>query len=265
MRILIVVVVYQNFHFSQEWLSTARNKNLDIIIVDNTKETIFSKELSLECKKSGISILHNPKNSGYMPSLKYLNESGIRLSVYDFVCLSNSDVKLDDNFAHDLSLTHIPSEALVLGPKIVSLRTGSNQNPQILHRPTLKYYKLLKLVLTSSALAYPYFFLGKIKGMLSRENRKVSKCTEVYAVHGSFIIFKSICFEIPNFLDGFNFLFGETVIIAEKLRRAGGKCVVLEKPIVFHKEHENTGFWGRSKTFALQRHSTERIIEEFYK
>jgi hypothetical protein len=92
-----------------------------------------------------------------------------------------------------------------------------------------------------------YNVLSIVKNLLKGRSRKpvsqehAAEVREIYAPHGSCVLFNRTYFEVGASIEHGAFLFGETITVAEWVRRKGLRIVYDPRIAIQHKEHSTTG------------------------
>jgi GT2 family glycosyltransferase len=87
---------------------------------------------------------------------------------------------------------------------------------------------------------------------------------DIYAGHGSFMIFTSAFFQKCPKMDYPVFLFCEEIFLAEKVRSIGGKTTYCPSIKIHDKEHASTGKMKLSKYCKYNFEALTYIIRHFY-
>ncbi|OQW46811.1 MAG: hypothetical protein A4S09_02575 [Proteobacteria bacterium SG_bin7] len=263
MRVEIICVNYFSATDVRKFVSSvlcAKNsENVNILIVDNSCDEREFKHLS------DISSINPEKirvsNAGQ--NLGYFGASQLALDLIqkrqgempDYVIISNPDIVIAEDFFSQLK--RVKSNSPVIGPKIISGRTGENQNPYMINRPTRLRMQLYKWIFGILPVNFVYQYLSGLKQALfsfpkldlpvdANTDSKVS-----YAIHGSFIIFNRSYFTAGgNFKYG-SFLFGEEIFVAETCLKLKLQIAYVPVLTVEHKEHVATGLFPKLKTLRF--------------
>lgn len=270
-KFLIILVNYQSdaciYQYIEMLLNTANFQELEIIITNN--KAVDSVRLNNFCQRfTNIKILEPSQNLGYLGgahfALRYYLETVKKLP--QFVILSNPDIEIvDKDFFSQLST--IQEEAEVLGPQIISVYKGDNQNPFYKNRISQRKLKLIRFVTTNTALYTGYRFLFNLKKLLkpSFQDNNRTEAIRVYAVHGAFIIFRDTFFKNGGTLDYRLFLFGEEIYIAEMCRKFNMKMLYIPTLKVRHHEHQMTGTLKTKQLIGYLNQSIQFLLEDFFK
>lgn len=188
--------------------------------------------------------------------------------------ISNVDLRLADSvFFEQLgTLASIPDLGAV-APSIYSDLTGIDQNPYMKTRPSrrrMHAYKwlyrnwmVLNLYELSAALFHRARTVLKISRTLSADSVQHTRET-IYAPHGSLIILSKQYFERGGDLNFPEFLFGEEIYIAEKMRSLGLKVIYEPRLRVMHEEHHSTKLLKSRKIAEYAAASAAYCADSFF-
>lgn len=213
--------------------------------------------LNLNCLR--LDVINAPENLGYFggaqKALESLQEDKTQ-TFPEFVIISNTDIHIQDNsFIDRLGSLSLKENCAILAPKIVSELSCKDQNPYMIHRPKKWRMHFYKWIFATPGLNILYPLLAVIKkniqlycskrGQTNATSKQLiqldKNCREIYAPHGSFMIFTRAYFQFGGTFLHQPFLFGEEITVAEFARNKD--LSVLYCPIlqVYHEEHVTTG------------------------
>jgi hypothetical protein len=214
---------------------------IDIYVVDNSTERIGLSEFQDYLATSGLSATVLPSdNVGYFPAAEMaLRELAKNKRDYDYVSVSNVDLRLDPAFFSTLESMPVDTRMGVLAPSIISDKRKSNLNPKIVNRPSRA-----SLMKTAAIFQYPWLFiayqaLSNIKSIVWN-SRKSDVPEFMYAPHGSFIVFTRRYLELGGNFSYPRFLFGEEIFVAESCRRLHLKIRLAPELKVHDIDHGST-------------------------
>lgn len=262
-----------------------KNKNVEVVIVDNASKNDTGKELEEFYKENNkMHIIINDENLGFARGnnigFKYAKE---KLNA-DFIIMCNNDTYLlQDNFLDLIIEEFGNSDFAVLGPRI--LLPSNKTNPVIKKLPTVKQLKrhLIKTTLSYiTSLLYINKLYTFLKELLKRILRKtklnnqevteqVNKRYENIVLHGCFFIFSKNYIEKFDGLDERTFLYKEEELLALRLKNNNLKSVYNPKIEIFHNEDSATNAITKNdrkkKIFVCKNQikSTKILIEEMEK
>ena len=270
--VLFLLVCYYNeeetIKMVEEQILKQDYKNIRIIVTINGAKDL-SKFQHLAHIEPRFSFVISQQNIGY------LNGADLGLKTFcktqtlpDFAILSNSDVTIQNmSFISELISKHSNSKNAVIGPSIISSLTGHNQNPMYEHRLSKTRLQLILLFFSNYLLYIIYNTLALIKRKLfmPSANIKNNITKDVYALHGSFIVFKSDYFNSGATLNYPAFLFGEELFIAEQCIKKNLTQQYDSSLSVIHHEHQTTSVFKNRKLLAYHFEALNFIYKTYYK
>lgn len=269
-KLLFLCVNYNSYeeldNFIKSIIVTTQNHNeetqIDIMIADNT---VHNNKFMSFPNHNNINIDFRPyhENLGYMGGImKLINDKGIdRVKDYEYVVFSNVDLILDKTFIKQL--LSVPKNKKIgwIAPKIFSKSEKKDRNPKILRRPSKAHLNKLFILFRYPILYILYHnFIYKFR----RKQQKHIFKSEIYAGHGSLMIF-SKAFIVNNIDFRFpSFLFGEELFFAELNRLSNLKVIYVPEIKVFDIDHISTSSLKRIHYCKLNKESLEKIINLFW-
>lgn len=264
-RILLICVNYNSYCELYNFLKSANNsvKNslssvcVDVYIVDNStevKDVIISdfSDLNISISRHG--------NLGYLGGAFYIINSLDCISKYDYIIISNVDLIIDDSFFSKLSLISPSCQIGWIVPSIFSESENRDRNPKVINR-----YSKFRLYLLYFMYKYPFLHFLYQKTLYKRKyiNKQYNQM-EIYAGHGSFMIFTKAFFSKNTNLNYPVFLFGEEIYFAELMRKSLLKVVYFPDLKVIDKEHVSTSKMKSSLFYKYNREAIKYLISTFY-
>ncbi|WP_156957117.1 hypothetical protein [Synechococcus sp. KORDI-49] len=254
------------------------NASLYIDIVDNSR-SFDPESIPKNNKKSNIFIRHIKPvfNLGFYNSAHQVVSSSL---VADFTVVANPDIEYASDFVRNLISNPLLDNPIVIGPSIYS--GGADQNPQILKRPSKTYHEFMKIIYAFNMFYAVYDLLSKIKSWMvgfcsnncpkalnlkSQTNALLNTdvATPIYAPHGSCVIVNKCALQHGIDFKHFSFLFGETIMLAEKCLNFGVPIYHISRLRVFHSRHASTGSVIRdSRIVRHQFYACSHILKLYY-
>jgi GT2 family glycosyltransferase len=205
-------------------------------------------------------------NVGYFGAAHRVLQSLCAERLPDWIVVSNTDIRLPQSDLFD-RLAQMQFAPAVIAPRIISGRTGLDQNPFHLTRPSA-FRMLVNRILPRVPVL---FWLLQVQCAVKRRIRRFiapqtspaqSRPAKIYAPHGAFIIFNRKYFEEGGNLNVGAFLFAEEKFVAETCRRL--KLDVLYVPAieVIHDEHVSTG--QNPAVPRFQAEAADYLYHEFF-
>jgi GT2 family glycosyltransferase len=253
---------------------------IHIYIVDNGSPQTIQRALAEKFEKSSdTTLILSNQNCGFAKG----NNLGIRAAIADrcdFVACLNNDIAIDDTHAliHCINACYTDDKSIaVIGPEVIAKR-GIRQNPYMMNRmrqSEISWY--IKTYTTRfGKLKYwtQFYYLPLLRKLFSKNTTTSSPGSSinsssdyVYALHGSCLIFTPMFFTAFKGFDEDTFLFGEELILAEKVYQANMRCWFCADTKVFHEEDVSTdaylrGSQGSRKTkfFLRNQYNSYRYL-----
>ena len=250
-KILFITVNYRNTEITENFIQSFENldlkENASIVIVDNdsTKESKESLKSISKKSKLDIRLVFCSNNLYYWGGANYvLKKLNLDIDNFpDWIIICNNDI-IFNKIDLIVKLQNIKSNNYaVLAPSIISTKSKKNQNPHILNP-----------ISTLGRLYYNIFFINSVTGLIIYKlrtmlnnifnmysNKKIIKPMEIYAPHGSFMIFSKIFFNNGGWIDSNFEMFAEELTTAEIVKRLKMKIFFNPDLEVMHDEHSISG------------------------
>lgn len=265
MKILIAAANHNSFNSLKIYINSIENsvKNckahleLKIIIADNSQKFIALDKNSL------LNIDHvKVQNLGYLNSIQSaIDKIQMNINDFSFVIISNVDVALSTNFFEILTNTKINPSIGWIAPSIISKLEGLDRNPKIISRPSLLRLRTLKTMYR-----YPILFRC-YNNFIYRQRRKNKIKTEIvniYAGHGSLMIFTDYFIKTIENFSYFSFLFNEEIHFAELVARRNLKTIYMKELVVEDGDHVSTSKIPSKELMNLNVISLKNIIDNYF-
>lgn len=236
-KYVFCLLVYRNSADLTDCLNSIKEKVNDYkVIVVNSYYDDESKSVFEKIAKENDCDFINVENKGY----GYGNNRGIEYALknydFDYFVVSNSDIIIKKFEESEFLLNN---KDCVVAPVITTLN-GKAQNPYWIKKAPKAEKLLYKGQKKKSNFIY---FLGvginkifRICG-LKKFLRNKEKTMEIYACHGSFVLFPRSVFEKLGLIYDENmFLFAEEAYLAHLFEDAGIKTVLTKDIEILHKE-----------------------------
>lgn len=247
----IIVVSYFSANDLKKLVDSLTGQDLQtwrLTVVDNSDDGAERERITKMLRNdSRLQLSDNRRNVGYFGGARIALQS-IDLSTAEIVIVSNADIELSTSqtLTHLLQLRRsLPPDVGILAPRILSSRSGLDQNPHLILRPTVKQQRQRMRRMRNPATAQLAILGSLVKRTLRgrRQNFVVREFMDVYAAHGSFMVFFDEYFRRGGSLDHPTLLFGEELSVAEKSRSIGLRTVYDPSITVRHVEHGQMGFF----------------------
>ena len=271
MEVLFLLINYNNSNevisFVDTQLALQKNADYKVVIVNYGDQKIQPYDIK-NITHDKVWIINPEKNLGYLNGAHYAYEYYIEHSKSnpELVILCNTDIEFcSEYFIQNLQTFKINNVGII-GPEIKSSLTGHFQNPIYEKRPDRIRLKIW-LMFFSTYLTYLLYQSGAyLKRIIG--NSLTSKPTEdereVYAVHGSFIIFTKEFFANNCTLKYPLFLYCEELYLAEQCRIKNLKVVFLPSQKIIHHEHSTSGIFKNRKHVSWLYKSVRFIVQTYF-
>ena len=264
MRFLFVPVNYNSYDSLNAYikavgcaLKTTGDETIqvDIHVADNSSEPMEVDQLD------GLTIcVRHYDNPGYLSAaLKTIYAADI--PSYDYIIISNVDVLVDESFFASMKDIEVDKQTAWIAPAIFSESEKRDVNPKIQERYSKKRLQQLQLLFRFPLLYHLYTQTVYRKKVITATQKPQQ---DIYAGHGSFMIFTSAFFQKCPKMDYPVFLFCEELFLAEKVRSIGGKTTYCPSIKIHDKEHASTGKMKLSRYCKYNFEALTYIIRHFY-
>ena len=281
MKVLFVPVTYNSYDALDNYIASVGKAleaaadstiSVKIHVADNST---FSRneECGMWNENSQRAETTHYDNPGYLPAaLKTVYSEDY--ASYDYIIISNVDVTLDETFFTALRDLKPDPDTVWIAPFIWSPSEHRDVNPKIQERYTKKRLRLLRLFFRFPLVWYTY---SKSVYRLRKGNQGDNSASDIsltshhspltsniYAGHGSFMIFRPAIFQQEPPLNYPVFLFCEEIFMAEMARRIGKKTTHCPSVKVWDCEHASTGLMGLWRYCKYNHDALSYIIKHFY-
>ena len=205
-----------------------------------------------------VAIADNSKNNlGYLGGALSIYNN--RVKNYDFVSISNVDLQLAPDFFQQLMLINDETIGWI-APDIYTEKINRHENPYMLTRPTKRHFFIWNIIYSSTFIYRMYHWLY----MLKNRQKKVYPACDIYAGHGSFMLFtKAFTKHYPE-LHFPAFMYGEEIFMAELVRAAGLKVQYAPHLQIANTGNISTGVVNQSLKSQWSKVSLKAIKQRFF-
>ena len=247
MSIKIITVNYKDFKPTENLIKSIVNCNisstLKIVIIDNesTDDSLLSLNMLRKKTNLDIEIIPSSKNSYYWGGIN-LGLTDNNKKDYDWIIACNNDIEFNDCTFFE-KLNHLEKDCYsIIAPQIISSLTNKDLNPFMLKPISFiydLYYSLYYLNFFTSKIVHK---IGRLIGIINKLSKiKKSLNCQIYAGHGSCMIFSKDFFSNGGFLDtGFS-MYGEEISTAEIAKKINSQIYYIPSLSIIHNEHQSTG------------------------
>ena len=264
MRFLFVPVNYNSYDSLNAYIKAVSHAlqmtdddsiHADIHVADNSSKP---QEITLD-ERVTISAKHYD-NPGYLQAALNTIYSA-DLSSYDYIIISNVDVLVDELFFVSFKDLSIDQQTAWIAPAIYSESEKRDVNPKIQERYSKKRLKQLRLLVRFPLLYHLYTKTVYRKKVITATQKPQQ---DIYAGHGSFMIFTSEFFRNCPEMNYPVFLFCEEIFLAEKDKSIGCKTTYCPSVKIHDKEHASTGKMKLARYCKYNYEALNYIINQFY-
>lgn len=259
-KISIVILNYNTYVDTIKLLINLNNqdfKYFSVVIVDNKSNNNSVNEIDKFIKKFDsnypITFIKSEVNGGY----SFGNNLGMKFSIsegYENILVLNSDIIIESSqFLSSLYDRMKKKDVAVIGPKIY--QKGIPEMPLYSRRFSADREIIQNL-----------FFVFTI--LINRVKRRKYKFheQEVYSVSGCCFLIDSKILKEINFFDEKVFLYGEELILSEKLYRIQQKTLFYPVLSVIHNHSQSVGsIYNQKRIMDMQRESIMYYLEKYRK
>lgn len=265
--VYIVIVNYNNSHYSIECLNSIKNSEVDyrLYIVDNNSKIEEREKLSELKNYKNVELFFLNQNIGYFPALDYAYQRiRDRLNTADYLVIGNNDLQFSERFFKLLIHKNYSNSTYVVCPDIVNC-DDNHQNPAV----KVKYSKKQLLFLD---LYHSGYIIAIIINLISKyiKFRGSQKSKNGWKEPGFISIGYGACYvltqhywkhitEIPNYL----FLMNEENALSDLVFKNGGRIYYDPELIVNHMEHSSVAIAPKKKIYRICQQSYKESKKHF--
>ena len=252
----------------QSLIACSLPESLKVAIADNACSTETTSKLNnlSDSFKLNMDIFPFNENRYYWPAAKQVlsNLKASSIDYPDWVMVCNNDITFPDKDFFKKLIKIDPIKFPIIGPKILN-DTNESLNPFM----TKPLSWIGHLYWWLYFLSYPgsicLLGLKKILGKFyhKKNPKNMDQAKEVYAIHGSAILFSSSFFNKGGWLDDNFDLYGEELSVAGIAKKIGAAITYYPELKIIHHEHANTGQTNNKLLFEKARES-HRYIQSTY-
>jgi GT2 family glycosyltransferase len=276
--VLILGVIYNSWKDTVRFVDSITccfDREANLILVDNSEISPDPSFMDRIKEYDFITYIKSGKNLGYFQGARY----GLNYYLKDnpvipkWIIVCNVDIIFDTRLLMNKlrPCENIPDLG-VIAPAIISDKWKTDYNPFRMERIPLKKLTFYRVIYSSILIHNGYILLHYLKKFsiktwhkISANRRNPSSQSEnIYAPHGSCIIFNKNYFEKGGTLDHPTFLFGEEIFVGETAGRLGLKLLYLPEIKVLHYEHSSIGNFISRRINKYYKQSIEDMINNFY-
>lgn len=267
MRVLLACVTYNSYEETYRFVASveaaarkAGNVAVTVAVGDNTEDN--ARDLNF--RSDAIEVCSYPyrTNLGYLGcAFRMLTEMGReRLEAYDYVSISNVDLALDEDFF--VNLSHVDADGIGwIAPDIYTPGRGTHENPFMMHRPDRRHFLKWRMMYASPLL---YGLMKRISYSRHSHRPEAADRVEMYAGHGSFMLFTRAFISTFAVFEYPSFMYAEEIFFAELLLRCRLKVVYMPELKISNVGSVSVSLLGRSWECRCNRQSLDAVRHMFF-
>ena len=178
---------------------------------------------------------------------------------YDFVSISNVDLELAEDFFEHLLAIEDTSIGWI-APDIYTDKIDRHENPYLLTRPTKRNFAIWNIIYSSTFIYRFYHGLYLLKS----RHTKVYPESDIYAGHGSFMLFTKSFVTKNSEIHFPGFMYGEEIYLAELTRKAALRVRYVPTLRIANVGNINTGLINQSRKSEWSKESLRAIYKAFF-
>lgn len=205
-----------------------------------------------------IKIADNSENNlGYLGGASAVYNT--QTNGYDFVSISNVDLKMAEDFFEKL-LAIDTTDIGWIAPDIYTDKIDRHENPYMLSRPTRRNFFIWNMIYSNTWIYRMYHALYLLKNKKS----KLYPACNIYAGHGSFMLFTKTFVNKNAELHFPGFMYGEEIYMAELVRKAQLKVSYCPTLHIANTGNISTGLINQARKSQWSKESLRAIYKQFF-
>ncbi len=247
---------------------------LHAVVIDNSQPPAKDAGFDALAQEEGFEVVVPPENLGYFGGAAFGFDHFTKSApMPDWVIVSNPDILLHDTgFFQKLHTLHQQTSCAMVAPGIMSSLTGDNQNPYMKQRPGKSITSFRRHIASNVLVFNAYERLSHakrgVRGLFKRSKRMLASTpgdvAQIYAPHGSFIVFNKAYFAAGGTLKYEPFLYGEENYVAELAMQMDLPVLYDPRLQVTHEEHATTGLLKSGTMVGIIHDARTYLYEQFY-
>lgn len=265
---LIIPVNYNSYDSLKSYLDSLsaslkvlmdNELSVDVVVADNSTQKETIDRINNEFRRFEVV---NIENKGYFGGAFEIYNTIESIAKYDYVIISNVDLRVDESFFSILASKQITEEVGWLAPAIISKQENRDMNPKIVNRYSKRQMQLLLLM-------YKFPIIKRIYLKTMHKAKHIDAVVNhderfIYAGHGAmFILTKSFVGKNKH-LSYPVFLYGEEIYMGEEMRKSGLKTLYLPSLRVYDDAHVSTGTIKRSLNSRYNVEAMTYLLKKYY-
>ena len=197
-------------------------------------------------------------NKGYLGGAQEIYNQ--KAQGYDYVSISNVDLQVEEDFFEQLVAVDTKDLGWI-APDIYTDKINRHENPYMLTRPTKRNFCIWNIIYSCTWIYRMYHRLYVLK---SQKAKNYPAC-EIYAGHGSFMLFTKAFVSAYPELQFPGFMYGEEIYMAELVRAAGLKVQYIPTLRIANIGNVNTALINQKQKSAWSKQSLHAIYNRFFR
>ena len=232
---------------------------LKVVIVDNASSIsdlkLLKKFVKLFSEKINIELIESKFNRGYSSGLN-LGLDGLVSNEYDYIVMSNNDLRYSFDFVKNLYSKRFPDDVFVVFPDVIT-DGRQHENPRFIKKINKRRQFLYWLYYQNYNIARLIDFTLNILNLGNRNKirTKLLNTTEIYLGVGACFILTINYLNRFDLLDDSVFLWGEECLLSHQVRSVGGVQIYEPSLVVHHDAHSSVSSIVGRKKFDLMKES----------
>ena len=273
MNLWIISVNFENTESTSaliDSLSLINSDSIRVGIADNASspQSLYKLKQIKEKTKLELDIFTFKKNLYYWPAIKkVINNLKNQIGSYpDWVVVCNNDIIFSDSKFFELLLNIDINKYPIIAPNVTNL-LGQRLNP-FLRSPLSRIQRFYwDLYFISFPLSVFLLFMKKYLRIFTFKSNtnNISQKMEIYAAHGSAILFSSSFFKNGGFLDDNFEMYGEELSVAEIAKKLNLPVTFFPELELIHLEHSSTLNADKRFLYNLAKRSHKYIKSTYLK
>ena len=178
---------------------------------------------------------------------------------YDFVAITNVDLELAEDFFEQLLAIKDKGIGWI-APDIYTDKINRHENPYMRTRPTKRNFAIWNIIYSSTFIYRLYHQLYLLKS----RHTNVSPEGDIYAGHGSFMLFTKSFVTKNSEIHFPGFMYGEEIYLAELTHKAGLRVRYIPSLRIANVGNINTGLINQAQKSQWSKESLRAIYKEFF-
>ncbi len=206
-----------------------------------------------------ITIADNSENNlGYLGGALQIYNA--KAKEHDFVSISNVDLRMAEDFFEKL-LAIDTTDIGWIAPDIYTTKIDRHENPYMLSRPTKRNFRIWRMIYSNTLIYSLYHKLYLLKST----KKPIYPACDIYAGHGSFMLFTKAFVNKNAELHFPSFMYGEEIYMAELVRKAQLKVSYCPTLHIANTGNISTGLINQTQKSKWSKESLHALYTTYFK